>query len=167
MEEFRVITSSPRTEGDGMESSNDRILTSDLDFDVNPMADELSNLDINQSKNSERVITLIPQTTTFPSTPNSKSTNTSQTEKKLKFVPYEPYKAAVKPIIPIKRNKVQLLQPYSASGFPNQQQHITTNVHQVDSTVINQDLEKIRKEKEELEAQLKIHSKVGKYLLKF
>ena len=160
MEEFRVITSSPRTEGDGMESSNDGIPPPGLDFEVNLMADELSSLSVASSKNTERVITLIPQTTTIPSTSNSKSTNVSQPEKKLKFVPYEPYKAAVKPIVPSKKKeKIQLIQPYSVSGFPSQQ-HMTSSVHQVDSASISKELDKIRKEKEELESQLKIHSRV-------
>jgi len=164
MEEFRVITSSPRTEGDGMESSNDRIPASGLDFGVNLVADELTSLEVTPSKNPERVINLIPQTTALPST-STKSTNVSQSEKKPKFVPYEPYKAAVNPIIPIKKKgKIQKIQSHVASEFPSQQQHTTTSVHQVDSSPINKELEQMRKEKEELESQLKIYSRVNEEL---
>ena len=160
MEESAVIISCPRTEGDGMECSDDRIAPSHSDFEVAAAADGLASLDVSPSKSLDRVITLIPQITrsAVASTHAKKSPGASQSEKKLKFVPYEPYKAAVKPIIPYKKKEKKPVVPVHTE-FRDSPPHPVAASGTIGGN--DKELEKIRKEKEELESQLKIHSRVN------
>jgi len=163
MEESAVIISCPRTEGDGMECSDDRIAPSHSDFEVAAAADGLASLDVSPSKSLDRVITLIPQITrsAVASTHAKKSPGASQSEKKLKFVPYEPYKAAVKPIIPYKKKEKKPVVPVHTE-FRDSPPHPVAASGTIGGN--DKELEKIRKEKEELESQLKIHSRVNEEL---
>jgi hypothetical protein len=99
-----------------------------------------------------------------------KSTHSSSSlEKKARFIPYEPYKAAVKPMIPMQkkttgaRNKT----PGTTEQISHRRQSKEGECSSVSSShissVLQEDYNKILKEKGELEQELKVQSKVWGY----
>lgn len=163
MEEGTLITFCPRTEGDGMEAL-DVPITSDLKsaclISATNAMQTLSLLPSKPPLPTERIISLTPMASSLGTKPQPSSA--AMEKKKAKFVPYEPYKAAVKPIVPLKKkiNKRGNLQQTSS---PEDQVNRKTSDKEWDSSqnfVCQQDYNKVVKEKEELEAQLVIQCKV-------
>ena len=163
MEENNTLISFcvPRTEGDGMESM-DIPITSDLKSacvtsTVNAMHN-LSLLPLKSPPPAERIISLIPKASAVGIKP--KPTSAAMENKKAKFVPYEPYKAAVKPIVPLKKktNKKGSLKIPDADN-----QAKAKTIEQVGNSresVCQQEYQQVVKEKEDLEKELIIQSKV-------
>ncbi|XP_046445655.1 golgin-45-like [Daphnia pulex] len=155
-----INTSCPRTEGDGMESL-DTPITSDVKsaFAVNAM-ERLSILPLKSPPPAERIISLVPISNLSGMKP--KTSSSAMENKKAKFVPYEPYKAAVKPIVPSKKKISKKELAHHLKGIEN---CAKKSSKEQDSTVSNvvcqQDYDKIVKEKEELEKQLAIQCKVN------
>ncbi len=161
IEETTVTSFLPRTDGDGMESL-DTPITRDVKSVINITTESLESLKISPPKPppAERIISLIPRSTSLPLGVKPKSTGPAG-EKKAKFVPYEPYKAAVRPIIPAKRKISNLSQP----ATPTQQHSVerwNNPPPMPKDSALQKDYDRVLKEKEELEKQLKINSKVCK-----
>lgn len=165
MEENSPITFCPRTEGDGMESMEIPITTDLKSACVLSTTSAMQTLSLLPGKpppppQSQRIISLIPQAGSSGSKPQQSSA--SMEKKKAKFVPYEPYKAAVKPIVPAKK-KIKKKGYLQTPVIEDQTDRKTSEIDWKSSSqdlVCQQDYKKVLKEKEELEAQLAIQSKV-------
>ncbi|KZS08689.1 golgin-45 [Daphnia magna] len=154
-----IATSCPRTEGDGMEAM-DNPITSDVKsaFPTNAM-EKLSLLPQKSSPPAERIISLVPIANLSGVKP--KSANSSMENKKAKFVPYEPYKAAVKPIVP---HQKKISKKELTNSIDNNTQRTRKQKDfdpHVSGMVCQKYHDKIVKEKEELEAQVAIQSRVN------
>lgn len=140
--------------------SLDTPITSDVKsaFAVNAM-ERLSILPLKSPPPAERIISLVPISNLSGMKP--KTSSSAMENKKAKFVPYEPYKAAVKPIVPSKKKISKKELAHHLKGIEN---CAKKSSKEQDSTVSNvvcqQDYDKIVKEKEELEKQLAIQCKV-------
>lgn len=161
MEESTIISTCPRTEGDGMESF-DFPIASVVDLSggrsITSAMQELTLLPTKSPPPIERIISLIP---TIPAGIKPKQSSAAMENKKAKFVPYEPYKAAVKPIIPLKKKPIrkECTQTNLIAGITKLKTS-DPNWKLTQDVVSLQDYNKVLKEKEELEAQLMIQSKV-------
>lgn len=161
MESSALITSVPRTEGDGMESLDEHTIQDLKLLSVTSAASALEALSIKPSpRTAERIISLVP--TSSPLTVKPKTSIPGE-NKKLKFVPYEPYKAAVKPIIPLKTkplkkvNSQNSISEHQEDGTKDKKSNTCCQQSKAD---LQAELEQAHKEKTELESQLKIQSKV-------
>jgi len=163
MEESTTVT---RTEGDGMEAFE--TITQEPCSHVG-MINDLQNLTLSTGKSTERVINIVPKVS--PVVPMSKSQPDS--EKKAKFVPYEPYKAAVKPIVPIIKKKKKNLNGSSISTTLSPDVSVMSDVSSNDckwKEESNQDLwkeiEQLKLEKAAMADELKLHAQVNAELKK-
>ena len=170
MEEIGSISRFQRTEGDGMESMEVPI-TSDVKSSIAVSTDMIKKMNLSPTKSpsQQRVINLVPNKVISPSSlpkQEVKPSNSSLLEKKARFVPYEPYKAAVKPIIPLPSQKprhktgASKKQNEEESNRKQSQELECSSISSHTSFISQEDYIKIIKEKEELEEQLKIQSKV-------
>lgn len=96
--------------------------------------------------------------------------------KEPKFVPYEPYKAAVKPIIPYKNKKKRYIKPSQTKTVgdestdmnkselldPAPEQEPPTQENEAnDFKQVNEELKRLKEENEQLESQLKFQAQVN------
>lgn len=161
MEASALIASVPRTQGDGMESFDNQVLQDCKQTSVTSTASAFEALNLKSSPQTvERVISLVP--TSSPINAKSKL-NTSTENKKLKFVPYEPYKAAVKPIVPLKTKVLKRFNNQNPSPEHKDEEDKgkqSVPCHHKQFAELQANLEQALKEKTELVSQLKIQSKV-------
>lgn len=159
-EDTATISFIPRTEGDGMESMEAPI-TTDLKSVINSAADSLQNLKVSslRSPPAERIINLIPDKTSMPGVKAKSSLPAA--EKKPKFVPYEPYKAAVKPIVPTKKKPINVASVQAHSSDDSKSAHHKCDAPTNQLLCLQQHYNKVVKEKEELEKELAVSSKVS------
>ncbi len=143
--------------------SMDIPITSDLKSAcVMSTANAMQNLSLLPLKSpppAERIISLIPKASTVGLKP--KPSSAALENKKAKFVPYEPYKAAVKPIVPQKKklHKKGNLQT-SIEINHEKTKSVEVDRNSARDSVCQKDYERMVKEKEELEKELIIQSKV-------
>ena len=136
-----VSAFSKRTDGDGMES---------LECGPRAGGDCSSGEEVlTESRLAERVITVASKL----STPMTKG-GSPQCSKEAKFVPYEPYKGAVKPIIPVVRKKKSQVQGKTPADKTDGGSNCSPSIAASDQELCNQ-LLKLRKENEDLHLQLK------------
>ena len=159
MEDTPVLRGCPRTEGDGMESL-EGITQEPRSAGLNMTTSALLSLTLSPgTKPPERVISIQPK----PSPPilANKSPLLPTNEKNAKFVPYEPYKAAVKPIVPaVKKKKSQTNSISSPTvSDPDQPSSRSLPCDCKHETLVKE-MEKLKKEKEEMATQLKLHNQV-------
>lgn len=147
--------------------SLDTPITSDVKsaFAANAM-ERLSILPLKSPPPAERIISLVPISNLSGMKPKT-SSSSAMDNKKAKFVPYEPYKAAVKPIVPPKKkmSKKELAHNFKGTEdytIKSSKDHDlnTSSVTVLTDVVSQQDYNKIVKEKEELENQLVVQCKV-------
>ncbi|XP_057371209.1 golgin-45-like [Daphnia carinata] len=152
-----IATPCPRTEGDGMEAM-DNPITSDVKSAF-PTMERLSLLPLKSLPPAERIISLVPIANLSGVKP--KNSNSAMENKKAKFVPYEPYKAAVKPIVPHKKkiSKKELTVSLE-NNIQRTRKQKDFDPH-ISGMVCQEYYDKIVKEKEELEAQVAIQSRVN------
>lgn len=162
MEENTPISFCPRTQGDGMESMEVPITSDVKSACVNSTINAMQSLSLMQVKSppAERVINLVPKS--CKPEMKQKSTASNIDNKKTKFVPYEPYKAATKPIVPFKKKSINK-GPSQAESSHVLEKSLSDGkkAPMADSSLISkEEYTRLIKEKEELEAELKIQSKV-------
>lgn len=159
MEENAIMSFCPRTEGDGMESF-DTPITADLKSAsvISSSMQALSLLSVKPPPTAERIISLIPTIATTGI--KQKQSSSAMENKKAKFVPYEPYKAAVKPIIPLKKKLNKKGCSHQSITLGDHKNSKPTEWKMKQEFVTKQEYQKLLQEKEELNAQLTIQSKV-------
>ena len=174
-QESALISRFTRTDGDGMESMQLPI-TSDVKSSIDMMKKMNLSSPTKSPPQQDRVINLIPNKVSSPAASSTsakyevkalKSTHSSSSlEKKARFIPYEPYKAAVNPMVPMQkkmqgaRNKRSSADEQTSSRRQSNEGECSSVSSSHISSILQEDYNKILKEKTELEEELKIQSKV-------
>lgn len=169
---FRMAASK-RTEGDGMENISEslteksKVLETDRNETV-PLLDSCSVVDGPplKSTGSKSVATsgLICLKPVVPQRKASSSSISSQKVKEPKFVPFEPYKAAVRPIIPTKKlgsHKNKIFVTGRPRGFSSSSDQTESDVKVVTKIEEGEEFVKLRLENDELEKQLKLQVQIN------
>ncbi|XP_033215360.1 golgin-45 [Belonocnema kinseyi] len=182
-EDVQAIKCAGRTQGDGMENAtSDKVESKTCKV---RLGDTLIYHPTNFKKHNSKppvtpsgtVVNLIPQSTTH--TKKEKYILSSLKSKEPKFVPYEPYKAAVNPIIPCqKKHKKALKHSVDINAMVSQfavlktddivndvECDIKSDIYQEDNNngnkVYEAEIQKLKEENSQLENQLKFQAQVN------
>lgn len=153
-----ITTSCPRTEGDGMEAMDSPIISDVKSAFPTDAMERLSLLPLKSSPPAERIISLVPISNLSGMKP--KTSTSAMENKKAKFVPYEPYKAAVKPIVPPKKKTSKKQLTHLIENHTQRTRKQKEFDPFIKGMVCQEDYDKIVKEKEELKAEVTVQSKV-------
>lgn len=178
-----------RTDGDGMEQADENCVSENNKtegknysqkleslrdkFIYNP--EDFKNTTLKPPNISGRIVQLRPAPITVKAPKHEGQLRSLQT-KEPKFVPYEPYKGAVIPMAPLEKNiKKKKTKKMSASSIPEErseekkaEQECSLDLSLVDSYQLNnsrdegleQELDRLKKENQQLENQLKFQIQV-------
>ncbi|XP_039276273.1 golgin-45 [Nilaparvata lugens] len=169
-----------RTDGDGMETTDDKTSEANQIKQKENLMDrfiyrppDLKEMSFSPPPIKGQIVHLFPKNVTpqrkegmFPNVFGGREP---------KFVPYEPYKAAVKPIIPYKHKKRRDIKPSQAKAVvdesndtnksnslnPSTEQEPIVQENETDFKQVNEELTRLKEENEQLESQLKFQAQVN------